>query len=85
MSESVNYKEIHAYMLKKTSEYYQCPPAVLVEAIMEERKNEGSPVSYEEARKLVTPLQIQRLVKEEMQKKWPDFMSAIPSNPLRIK
>ena len=85
MSDSVNYKEIHAYMLQKTSEYYRCPPAVLVEAIMDERRADGCPVSYEEARKLVTPLQIQRLVKAEMQEKWPEFMQTIPSNPLRVK
>ncbi len=85
MSDSVNYKEIHAYMLKKTAEYYQCPPAVLVEAIMEDYKNAGYPVSYDEAKKRVTSLQIQRYIKEEMQKKWPDFMASIPSNPLRMK
>ena len=83
MSDSVNYQEIHAYMLKKTSEYYQCPPSVLVEAAMEQYKKAGVTVSYEEAKKLVTPIQIQRLVKEEMQKKWPEFMASIPSNPLR--
>lgn len=85
MSDSVNYKEIHAYMLEKTREYYHCPPAALVEAVMEERRSSGSPVSPAQARELVTPLQIQRFVKAEMQQKWPDFMSTIPSNPLRIK
>ncbi len=82
MSDPVNYGQIHAYMLQKTREYYYSPPAVLVEAVMEKQKNEGHPVSYEEAGKLVTSIQIQRLVKEEMQKKWPDFMASIPSNPL---
>ncbi len=83
MSDPVNYGEIHAYMLRKTREYYLNPPAVLVEAVMEKQKNNGHPVSREEARKLVSTIQIQRLVKEEMQKKWPEFMSSIPSNPLR--
>ena len=85
MSESVNYKEIHAYMLKKTSEYYQCPPAELVEAAMEKVKKAGLPITYEEAKKLVTPIEIQRYIKKEMQQKWPEFMTTIPSNPLRAK
>ena len=83
MSDSVSYKEIHAYMLKKTSEYYRCPPAALVEPIMEQCKKIGCPVTYEKAQSMVTPIQIQRYVKAEMQKKWPDFMASIPSNPLR--
>ena len=85
MSDSVNYQEIHAYMLKKTSEYYQCPPAALVEAVMEAHKADGAPITADQARKLVTPLQIQRFVKADMQQKWPEFMSSIPSNPLRVK
>ena len=85
MSEPVNYKEIHAYMLKKTSEYYQSPPVELVEAAMDNYKNAGLQVSYDEAKKLVTPIQIQRYVKEEMKKKWPEFMASIPSNPLQTE
>lgn len=83
MSESVNYKEIHAYMLKKTREYYQCPPADLVDAVMEKYRKDGKIISYDDAQKLVSPIQIQRFVKAEMQKKWPEFMASIPSNPLR--
>ena len=37
----------------------------------------------QKTRKLVTTIEIQQLVKEEMQKKWPDFMAFIPSNSLR--
>ena len=85
MSESINYKELHAYMLQKTAEYYQCPPKVLVEQIMEDYRCAGYPVSYEVARKQVTSLQIQRYIKQEMQERWPEFMSSIPSNPLRMK
>ena len=83
MSETVNFKEIHAYMLQKTAEYYRCPPAELVEAVMEEEARAGAPVTREEARKRVTPIQIQRYLKAEMQKKCPEFISAIPSNPLK--
>ena len=82
MSESVNYQEIHAYMLKKTLEYCKCPPKALVETVMEIFREGGSPISYGEAEKLVTPLQVQRFVKEEMKEKWPEFMASIPSNPL---
>ena len=82
MSESVNYKEIHAYMLKKTLEYCKQPPKVLVEKILETYREGGHPITYAEAEKQVTPLQIQRLVKEEMKEKWPEFMASIPSNPL---
>ena len=82
MSDSVSYQEIHAYMLKKTQEYYHRPPAVLVEKIMETFKEGGNPITYAEAQKLVTPIQIQRLIKEEMKEKWPEFMASIPSNPL---
>ena len=83
MSDTVNYKEIHAYMLKKTQEYYQKPPKILVDAVMEKQKEKGSPVTYELAERMVTSIEIQRLVKEEMKKKWPEFMAAIPSNPLQ--
>ena len=79
----LNYKQIHAYMLYKTHEYYVEPPQVLVNAVMEKCKAEGQTVSYEEAKKLVSPIDIQRLVKQEMTEKWPEFMSSIPSNPLQ--
>ena len=82
MSESVTYSQIHAYMLKKTQEYYKNPPAILVEAVMEGYRQKGLTISYEQARKQVTPIEIQRLIKLEMAQKWPDFMSSIPSNPL---
>lgn len=83
MSESVSYREIHAYMLQKTQQYYQNPPAILVEQTRAELARKGVEVSFAEARKMVSPILIQRLVKEEMAQKWPEFMSAIPSNPLR--
>ena len=82
MSE-INYKELHAYMLQKTSEYYQAPPAALVDEVLATYRDAGQSLTRDEARQLVTPLQIQRYVKAEMQKKWPDFMAAIPSNPLK--
>ena len=83
MSDSVTYREIHAYMLKKTQEYYTDPPAVLVKAVLEEQKAKGITLTYSEARKQVTTIQIQRLVKQEMAEKWPEFMASIPANPLR--
>ena len=83
MAESVSYREIHAFMLQKTQEYYRNPPAILVEQTMAELARKGMEVSFAEARKMVSPILIQRLVKEEMAQKWPDFMAAIPSNPLR--
>ena len=83
MSESVSYREIHAFMLQKTQEYYRNPPAILVEQTMADLARKGMEVSFSEARKMVSPILIQRLVKEEMAQKWPDFMSSIPSNPLR--
>ena len=83
MSESVSYQEIHAYMLQKTQEYYQNPPAILVEQTQADLARKGTNVSFEQARKMVSPILIQRLIKEEMAQKWPEFMSSIPSNPLR--
>ena len=83
MSESVSYREIHSYMLKKTQEYYQNPPAVLVEAVLAEARSRGEALTEEEARKQVSTIDIQRIVKQEMQQKWPEFMSGIPQNPLR--
>ena len=83
MSHPVTYSEIHAYMLKKTSEYCAHPPAPLVDAVIEEQKKAGRTVSRQEAEKLVSPIQIQRLIKQEMAEKWPEFMASIPSNPLR--
>ena len=74
---SSDYKEIHAYMLKKTREYCQRPPRELIEEISRKKG-----VSYEEAEGLVTPILVQRYIKEEMKKLWPEFMASIPSNPL---
>ena len=83
MSESVSDREIHSYMLKKTQEYYVNPPAVLVEAVLAEARSRGEALTVEQARKQVSPIDIQRLVKQEMQQKWPEFMAGIPQNPLR--
>ena len=83
MSESVTYKEIHAYMLRKTQQYYQNPPAVLVDAVIAYQKSQGVTVTAEEAKKLVSLIDIQRYIKQEMTAKWPEFMTAIPSNSLK--
>ena len=80
---AVSYKEIHAYMLEKTNEYYRNPPEVLVDAVLKDQKNQGSPVTREEARKLVSLIDIQRYLKAEMTEKWPEFMASLPSNSLR--
>ena len=82
---TVNYSEIHAYMLKKTQEYYANPPRVLIEEIQDRMAEKGHPVTEQEARALVTSIDIQRLVKREMQEKWPEFMATIPENPLRTE
>ena len=83
MSETVNYKEIHSFMLKKTQEYYVNPPAFLVEAVLAEHRSRGEQISLQEAKKRVSLIDIQRCVKKEMQEKWPEFMAAIPENPLK--
>ena len=33
-SENITYREIHAYMLQKTQEYYRNPPASLVDDVI---------------------------------------------------
>ena len=83
MSENVNYSQIHAYMLKKTQEYYQNPPQVLVQATAAKYAAEGQNITMEEAKKLVSLIDIQRYLKEEMSIKWPEFMGNIPSNGLK--
>ena len=83
MSESVSYKEIHAYMLKKTQEYYVNPPEVLVQATLAKLRLQGLDPTWEEARKQVSLIDIQRYLKEEMSQKWPEFMGSIPSNGLK--
>ncbi len=83
--ENVTYQEIHAYMLKKTKEYYQNPPDVLVDAVMSGCEAQGQKVTREEAKKLVNLIDIQRYLKVEMEQKWPEFMRSIPSNSLREK
>lgn len=82
MAENVTYKEIHAYMLRKTQEYYQDPPAVLVEAVIARQRSQGLSVTPEQAKKLVSLIDIQRYLKQEMTAKWPQFMGGIPSNSL---
>lgn len=37
---TVNFEEVHVYMLHKPREYYQNLPAVLVEAVMGKQKND---------------------------------------------
>ena len=83
MSENVTYREIHAYMLKKTQEYYENPPEELVKAAQGTAQAQGRTVSYEQAKKLVSLIDIQRYIKWEMTKLWPEFMAGIPSNGLR--
>ena len=80
---AVSYKEIHAYMLEKTREYYRNPPEVLVDAVMKQEQKKGHAVTRQEAKKLVSLIDIQRYLKAEMTEKWPEFMSSIPSNSLR--
>ena len=80
---AVSYKEIHAYMLEKTREYYRNPPEVLVDAVMKQEQKKGHAVTRQEAKKLVSLIEIQRYLKAEMTEKWPEFMSSIPSNSLR--
>lgn len=81
-SEAVNYQEIHAYMIRKTREYYLEPPAPLVEAVIRAYKAQGQEISYEEAKPLVSLINIQRYLKQEMTEKWPEFMGSIRENSL---
>ena len=80
---AVSYKEIHAYMLEKTNEYYRNPPEVLVDRVLREEQEKGHALTRQEARKLVSLIDIQRYLKAEMTEKWPEFMASIPSNSLR--
>ena len=80
---AVSYKEIHAYMLEKTNEYYRNPPEVLVDRVLREEQEKGHALTRQEARKLVSLIDIQRYLKAEMTEKWPEFMATIPSNSLR--
>ena len=83
MSQKVTYQEIHAYMLKKTQEYYLNPPHVLIQATAAKYALAGQILSPEEAKKRVSLIDIQRYLKEEMSQKWPEFMGSIPSNGLK--
>ena len=83
MEEKVTYQEIHAYMLKKTREYYENPPQVLVQATAAKYAAAGQEITMEEAKKLTSLIDIQRYLKEEMSQKWPEFMGNIPSNGLK--
>ena len=83
MSETVTYQQIHAYMLKKTQEYYVNPPQVLIQATAAKYAAGGQILSPEEARKAVSLIDIQRYLKEEMSQKWPEFMGSIPNNSLK--
>ena len=83
MEEKITYREIHAYMLKKTQEYYQNPPQVLIQATAAKYALAGQILTPEEARKAVSLIDIQRYIKEEMSQKWPEFMGSIPSNGLK--
>jgi len=80
--ETISYQQIHAYMLKKTKEYYDNPPQALVDDVIAAYKAQGEAISQEIARERVSLLNIQRYIKLEMAEKWPEFMNRIPSNPL---
>jgi len=80
--EKVTYKEIHAYMLQKTKEYYDRPPKKLVEDVIAAYQAQGDSIDYDTAAQRVSLINIQRFVKEEMAQKWPEFMGGIPSNGL---
>lgn len=81
--ENVTYPEIHAYMLRKTQEYYQNPPAVLVADVIAQYHAKGIELTYDQAKSQVSLIEIQRYLKKEMTAKWPKFMSGIKSNSLR--
>lgn len=81
-SNSVTYQQIHAYMLKKTQEYYQNPPEILVNNVIAAYKAQGDEISFETAKERVSLINIQRYIKQEMAEKWPEFMGSIPSNSL---
>lgn len=81
-SENISYREIHAYMLQKTQEYYRNPPAPLVDDVIAAYKAQGEDISWETAAERVSLINIQRYVKQEMAEKWPEFMGSIPSNQL---
>lgn len=82
MAGNVTYKEIHTYMLRKTQEYYLNPPEVLVNAVIDAYKAQGEEISYEKAKPLVSLINIQRYLKQEMAEKWPEFMGSITPNSL---
>lgn len=81
-SENVSYKEIHAYMIRKTQEYYLDPPAPLVQDVIAAYKAQGDDISYEDAKTRVSLINIQRYLKQEMSEKWPEFMGSIRENSL---
>lgn len=81
-SESISYQEIHAYMLRKTQEYYRNPPEALVDDVIAAYGAQGESISRETAKERVSLINIQRYVKQEMAQKWPEFMGSIPSNQL---
>ena len=81
-SENITYREIHAYMLQKTQEYYRNPPASLVDDVIAAFKAQGEEISRDTAAERVSLINIQRYIKQEMAEKWPEFMGGIPSNEL---
>ena len=79
---NVSYQQVHAYMVKKTQEYYQNPPESLVDDVIAAYKAQGDDISREVAKSRVSLINIQRYLKQEMAEKWPEFMGRIPANPL---
>ena len=77
------YPQIHAYMLRKTREYYEDPPKVLVDRVLRDARSRGETLTRQEAEKQVSLIDIQRYLKAEMQQLWPEFMGSIPDNSLR--
>ena len=77
------YSQIHAYMLQKTREYAQEPPKPLVDEVLRQARSRGETLSRDQAKKLVSLIDIQRYLKEEMKALGPEFMAGIPENGLR--
>ena len=71
------------YVFEKYVEYSNNPPADMVEAKIEEAKENGKELSYEDAAKLVTTLEIEYRIWDEIRSK-PEFAEVIIAYNRRI-
>lgn len=64
--------EVARYIFQKMQEYSVKPPVELVQAVMDDYRNRGEKISFEEAATKVPLYRIASLIEDEIKQQWPE-------------